>query len=231
MNKLNIKTIATRAVLLIIAIFLAIQVWIFASLLWWKYRPVETTMFMRWSYYSDTSQPIRHKWVDLNDMSPYIVQAILASEDTGFDQHNGFEWASMQRALQANEQAGDVVRGGSTISQQLAKNLFLTNHRSYLRKGQEAIATVMMESLWSKQRILEVYLNSVEFGNHLFGVEEAAQRYFGHSAKQLTKEQAAFLAAILPQPRYFENDPNHSRVKARRRVILERMSQMRMPQN
>src|SRR5690606_11397798 len=122
-----------------------------------------------------------------------------------------------------------VVAGGSTISQQLSKNLFLFNKRSFLRKGQEAVATVMMERMWSKQRILEVYMNSIEFGDHIFGVEAAARHYFGKSASSLTREQAAFLAAILPNPRYYQHHRQDRKLKNKQRIILRYMNASRIP--
>lgn len=215
---------------MIVTVFILIQLWIFTSLIWWKTHPVQTTMFMRITYFTgNQQQAIRHQWKDWHNISPYVAQAIIASEDGRFTQHNGFDWDSIERALINNQEEGEIVRGGSTISQQLAKNLFLFNDRSWLRKGQEAIATVMMEQIWSKKRILEVYMNSVEFGDHLYGVEAAAQHYFGQSAKFLTREQAAFLAAILPQPRYYEKHRYNTKLKHRQRIILQRMSSSRVP--
>lgn len=123
-----------------------------------------------------------------------------------------------------------MVAGGSTISQQLAKNLFLYNQRSFIRKGQEAVATWMMERMWSKRRILEVYMNSVEFGQNIYGVEAATQFYYGKSAKSLTREQAAFLAALLPNPKYYQDHRNDRKLQYRKRVILKYMNGTQIPQ-
>ena len=121
------------------------------------------------------------------------------------------------------------MAGGSTISQQLAKNLFLFNQRSFVRKGQETIATFMMERMWSKQRILEVYLNSVEFGENIYGVEAASRYYFGKSSKSLTREQASFLAAILPNPKYYQQHKNDKRIKNRQQMIQRYMRYADVP--
>lgn len=225
------KKIVFRLSLVLLSVFLIIQCCIFASLMYWRTNPVETTMFMRWTYFfgGNLDQGIHHQWRDWQDISPYMAQAIIASEDTRFVQHHGFDWHSIENALIDNQEEGTIIRGGSTISQQLAKNLFLYNQRSWLRKGQEAIATVMMESLWSKRRILEVYMNSVEFGDHIYGVEAASQYYFRKSAKHLTREQAAFLAVILPQPRYYQKNRNSAKLKQRQRIVLGRMSSSIVP--
>ena len=135
----------------------------------------------------------------------------------------------MQSALERNKDKGRVVAGGSTISQQLAKNLFLFNKRSFVRKGEEAIAVWMMERMWSKQRILEVYLNSVEFGEHIYGVEAATQHYFGQSSKSLSREQAAFLAAILPNPKYYETHQDDRKLNYRKRMIQKYMRYSDIP--
>ena len=195
------KAFIVRTLLIIVSIILVIQLWIFSSLVWWRTHAVDTTMLMRWTYWTDSSKPIQHQWRDYDQISDHLKHAIVAAEDAKFTQHQGFDIAGIKHALERNRENEQVVAGGSTISQQLSKNLFLFNKRSFLRKGQEAVATVMMERMWSKQRILEVYLNSVEFGDHIFGVEAASKHYFGKSSANLSREQAAFLAAILPNPK------------------------------
>ena len=164
------KVFLARAVMLVIGVILLIQLWIFASLAWWRTQPVETTMFMRLDYWTDL-KPIQQDWRDYDQISNNFKHAILAAEDAKFIHHHGFDIAGIQDALERNSEKGKIVAGGSTISQQLAKNLFLYNQRSFIRKGQEVIATWMMERMWSKQRILEVYMNSVEFGQNIYGVE------------------------------------------------------------
>jgi monofunctional glycosyltransferase len=223
------KAFIVRAMLILISLFLLVQLWIFASLVYWRTHPVDTTMVMRLDYWSDTSKPIQHEWRNYDDISNYLKRAIIVSEDGKFNEHHGFDWAGIQNALARNKDKGKVVAGGSTISQQLAKNLFLFNQRSFIRKGQETIATFMMERMWSKQRILEVYLNSVEFGENIYGVEAAAQHYFGKSSKSLSREQASFLAAILPNPKYYQQHKNDQRIKKRQRMIQRYMRYADVP--
>lgn len=223
------KVFIVRALLFIVSVVLLVQLWIFSSLVWWRTHPVETTMMMRIDYWSD-SEPIKHQWRDYDDISNYFKHAIVAAEDGKFLHHNGFDWEGMQFALERNKDKGKVVAGGSTISQQLAKNLFLFNKRSFVRKGQEAVATWMMERIWSKQRILEVYLNSVEFGKNIYGVEAASQYYFGISAKSMSRDQAAFLAAILPNPKYYQDHRNDHKLLYRKRLILKYMRYSDIPQ-
>ncbi|KAB1859757.1 monofunctional biosynthetic peptidoglycan transglycosylase [Acinetobacter tandoii] len=223
------KAFFVRTLLVIVSFILLVQLWIFSSLLWWRTHPVETTMFMRLDYWSEPSKPIQHSWRDYDEISDYVKRAVVTSEDGKFMHHHGFDWEGMQYALERNQDKGKVVAGGSTISQQLAKNLFLYNKRSFIRKGQEAVATWMMERMWSKQRILEVYLNSVEFGENIYGVEAATQHYFGKSARSLTRDQAAFLAAILPNPKYYQNHQNDRKVQIRKKMIRKYMRYSEIP--
>lgn len=223
------KAFIVRALLVVVSLVLLVQLWIFSSLVWWRTHPVKSTMMMRLDYWSD-SQPIKHQWRDYDDISNYFKHAIIAAEDAKFLHHKGFDWEGMQHALERNKDKGKVVAGGSTISQQLAKNLFLFNKRSFVRKGQEAIATWMMERVWSKQRILEVYLNSVEFAENIYGVEAASQYYFGHSAQNMSREQAAFLAAVLPNPKYYQDHRNDRKLQYRKRLILKYMRSSQIPQ-
>lgn len=224
------KAFLARMVMLLIGFILLVQLWIFASLAWWRTQPVETTMFMRLDYWTDL-KPIQQTWRDYDDISNNFKHAILAAEDAKFMQHHGFDIQGIQDALARNSEQGKIVAGGSTISQQLAKNLFLYNQRSFIRKGQEAIATWMMERMWSKQRILEVYMNSVEFGQNIYGVEAAAQYYYGKSAKSLSREQAAFLAALLPNPKYYQDHRNDRKLQYRKRSILKYMNGTQRPQS
>lgn len=223
------KAFIVRTLLIIVSIILVIQLWIFSSLVWWRTHSVDTTMLMRWTYWTDSSKPIQHQWRDYDQISDNLKHAIVAAEDAKFTQHQGFDIEGIKFALERNRENEHVVAGGSTISQQLSKNLFLFNKRSFLRKGQEAVATVMMERMWSKQRILEVYMNSVEFGNHIFGVEAASKHYFGKTAESLNREQAAFLAAILPNPKYYQNNQNDRRVLNKKRTVLRYMRSTQIP--
>jgi monofunctional biosynthetic peptidoglycan transglycosylase len=141
-----------------------------------------------------------YRWRSLSSISPALQQAVVASEDQRFCQHHGFDFTAMEKALKANERRPDKLRGGSTISQQTAKNVFLWPGRSYVRKGVEAWYTVLIEAIWGKRRIMEMYLNVVEFGPGVYGAEAAAERFFHESAGQITPAQAARMAAVLPKP-------------------------------
>lgn len=222
------KAFIVRALLITISILILIQLWIFSSLVYWRTHDVETTMFMRWTYFSDF-KPIEHQWRNYDEISDNIKHAIVAAEDAKFLDHHGFDWDGIEDALQRNLKKEKVVAGGSTISQQLAKNLFFYNRRSVIRKGQEAIATTMMERMWTKQRILEVYMNSVEFGDHIYGVEAASRYYFGKSAKSLNREQAAFLAVILTNPKYYQENRNDPKLLYRKKLVLKYMRYTRIP--
>lgn len=166
--------------------------------------------------------PIRQSWVDWADMSPHVKVAVIASEDQNFPAHYGFDLKAIDDALTERER-GRGVRGASTISQQVAKNLFLWPGRSWLRKGLEAYFTVLIETLWPKQRILEVYLNVAEFGRGVFGVGAAAEVYFHKRASRLNPYDAALLAAVLPSPKRMRVDAPSSYVRSRQQWILGQM--------
>ena len=196
------------ALLLLVALLLVWQGWIFARVVWWSHNNPASTSFMRLRLDElQQKRPefaLRHQWVPYERISIHLKRAVIAAEDDRFVEHGGFDWDGIQRALEKNQKKGKAVSGGSTISQQLAKNLFLSPSRSYFRKGQEAIITVMIETVWSKRRILEVYLNVAEWGEGIFGCEAAAQRYFQVSASRLGPAEAARLAVMLPNPRRYE---------------------------
>jgi monofunctional biosynthetic peptidoglycan transglycosylase len=166
--------------------------------------------------------PIRQSWVDWADMSPHVKVAVIASEDQNFPAHYGFDLQAIDDAL-ADRGRGRRVRGASTISQQVAKNLFLWPGRSWLRKGLEAYFTVLIETLWPKQRILEVYLNVAEFGRGVFGVGAAADVYFHKRASRLNQYDAALLAAVLPSPKRMRVNAPSSYVRSRQQWILGQM--------
>jgi monofunctional glycosyltransferase len=170
----------------------------------------------------DSTYAFRHKWVDLSQISPNLPLAVVASEDQKFPEHWGFDVEAIEKAYALNQHS-HKVRGASTISQQVAKNLFLWSGRSYFRKGLEAYLTILIEALWPKRRILEMYLNIAEFGFGTYGAEAAAQRYFHKSASRLTRSDAAALAAVLPNPeRYSAVTPSRF-VQQRREWILGQM--------
>ena len=167
----------------------------------------------------------RHQWRSLAQISPNLLQAVVAAEDQKFLQHSGFDLQAIEKALVYNSK-GRKVRGASTISQQTAKNVFLWTGRSWLRKGLESGLTLLIEGAWGKERILEVYLNSVEFGPGIFGAEAAAQRYFGISAARLSRPQAALLAAVLPNPHRFLVQAPSPYVRKRQQWIQKQMQQL-----
>ena len=192
-----------------------------------RYLPVPVTTFMLYRHVTDFQegkdyQAINHHWVNRNKISRHAFAAVIASEDQRFYQHHGFDTASMKLAVETWLDGGRL-RGASTISQQVAKNLFLIPSRSFLRKGFEAWFTVLIEAFWSKQRILEVYLNSVEFGDHLFGIEAASQHYFGISSIRLSRKQAALLATSLPNPIKFNVAKPTAYMRQRQSWILGQM--------
>ena len=195
-------------------------------------------------------QPKRiQTWVDLNQISPNLQRAVLAGEDTNFTTHGGFDYEAIQKAWdQAQREAAreakkegddendwlpylpDFKRGASTISQQLAKNLYLSSQRSFVRKGQEAVLTVFLEHALTKRRILEIYLNVIEWGDGIYGAEAAAQSYFGKPARNLSASEAAFLSAMIPNPRtVFNPRVNPRRVARRQRIIMRGMPYVRIP--
>ena len=167
-------------------------------------------------------RPIDYRWVNANYINSFAYKAVVAAEDQRFYQHFGFDFQEIQASIEDYNDTGKL-RGASTLSQQVAKNLFLVPAKSFLRKGLEVYFTVLIEALWSKQRILTVYLNIAQFGDHLFGIEAASQQYFGISARQLSKSQAALLAATLPNPLRFKAKQPSAYVFKRQLWILKQM--------
>ncbi|TWA95131.1 monofunctional biosynthetic peptidoglycan transglycosylase [Azospirillum brasilense] len=166
---------------------------------------------------------LAHDWVPMSQISPHLARAVIASEDTLFCGHGGFDWAAIEGAFEDNEE-GRRLRGGSTISQQTAKNAFLWPDRSWTRKGVEAWFTLLIETLWPKSRILEVYLNSVEWDDGVYGAEAAARHHFKKPASALTRREAALLAVVLPNPRNWSPNPPGAYVARRAGVIERRMA-------
>jgi monofunctional glycosyltransferase len=186
----------------------------------------------------------RQQWVDYEQISDHLKRAVISSEDDGFAYHDGVEWDALEKAWQKNAREdaraqvlsqkrkvtkAPKVVGGSTITQQLAKNLFLSGERTLLRKGQEFLLTLMLEALLSKERILEIYLNHVEWGEGVFGAEAAAQHYYKKPAARLQPLEAARLAVMLPRPKYFEKLPNSTYLAERAAVIAGRMGGAELP--
>ena len=193
-----------------IALLLALfwQAVLLTEVVWWSRFDPGSTSFMRIRLAelrkSDPQAELRHRWVPYERISIHLKRAVVAAEDDRFLDHDGFDWEGIERALERNAEEGRITAGGSTISQQLAKNLFLSSSRSWLRKGQEAAITMMIEATWDKRRILEVYLNVAEWGNGVFGAEAAARHYHGRPAASLGPAEAARLAVMLPNPRRYE---------------------------
>jgi monofunctional glycosyltransferase len=217
----------------LLGVVFAWQAYYATMLYWWRDHNPDMTAFM--SQRLDRIQEkkpdakLKHVWVPYNRISNNLKRAILVAEDDKFIDHEGFDWEGIKKAMEKNERRGKVVAGGSTISQQLAKNLFLSGERSFLRKGQEAAITVMMEHTLDKERILEIYLNVIEWGDGVFGAEAAARHYYGVTASQLSAPQAAKLAAMVPRPRFYDRNRNAPYLLKRTDIILARMAQAQLP--
>lgn len=175
--------------------------------------------------FSEKKVVLNKHWVPLEEISPHLYWAVIASEDQKFLSHNGFDWDALESAME-EYRTGKRLRGGSTISNQTAKNVFLWPGRNFVRKGMEAYFTVLIELFWSKQRILEVYLNVIEVGDGLYGAEAAAQKYFNKPASKLSRQEAALIAAILPNPIHWRADRPTAYIKKRQAWILRNMNNL-----
>lgn len=201
---------AVRGLAIALLLLLFWQAVLLTQVVWWSRFDPGSTSFMRQRLAelrkTDPKAELRQRWIAYEDISVHLKRAVVAAEDDRFLDHRGFDWEGIQRALERNAERGRLAAGGSTISQQLAKNLFLSSSRSWLRKGQEAVLTLMIETTWEKRRILEVYLNVAEWGNGVFGAEAAARHYYGRPASSLGPAEAARLAVMLPNPRRYESE-------------------------
>lgn len=197
-----------------------------------KFVPVPFTplMFIRTAEQIAAGDKVvwKHDWIPLDEMGTHIQKAVIASEDGKFTSHNGFDVKAIEKAYQ-NNQKGKKIKGGSTISQQTAKNVFLWPGRSYVRKGLEAYFTMLIEVVWGKERIMEVYLNSIEMGNGIYGIEAASEYWFKKEAKNLTKSEAAAIAAILPNPRKFKAKNSSRYIERRKNAIKRQMNYYNNP--
>ena len=213
--------------------WLATQLFYFAQIAVWNYVNPRSTAYMRsdaWRLSRERPDlSMQHTWVPYEQISRNLKRAIIASEDANFVTNNGYETDAILQAWERNKSKGKIVRGGSTITQQLARNLFLSREKSYIRKGQELIVTWMLETLMDKERIFEIYLNSVEWGNGVYGAEAAARYYYKTSASQLSVAQSARLAVMLPRPRYFDEHREGAYLAQRSRVIARRMGAAELP--
>lgn len=222
-----------RGFLGLVGALLLYQLWLFGWVLWWNWADPGLTRFMEIRLaemrVKNPEAQLKKKWVDYGNISRHLKRALIVSEDDLFLHHEGFDWEGIQRAIQKNQRRGKIVAGGSTISQQLAKNLFLSPQKTPWRKAQEAVITLMIEAVWSKQRIFEVYLNVIEWGNGVFGAEAAARHYFGVGAGQLSPEQAARLAGMVPSPRFYDRNRGAPGLARKAAAILARMPAAQVP--
>lgn len=220
-------------ILLPLALVLLVQLYFLLQIWWWVDHNPGMTSMMRAQQAAlrekNPSANIQQQWVPYERISNNLKRAIIASEDSNFTDHDGVDWDALEKAYAKNTKKHKVVAGGSTITQQLAKNLFLSGERSYIRKGQELVITYMLEALMDKERIFEIYLNVVEFGTGVFGAEAAARHYYGVTAANLGAAQAAKLAVLLPNPRYFDKHRDSNYLARRTGVILRRMGSADLP--
>jgi len=210
-----------------------LHVYYAAMIVWWRDHAPQETAFMaaRMDELAARNPKARlqYRFVPYERIGNSLKRAMIAAEDAKFVDHEGFDWDGIELALEKNQKRGRIVAGGSTITQQLAKNLFLSQSRSWLRKGQEAVITLMLEALLDKRRIFELYLNVIEWGNGIFGAEAAAQHYFGVSAARLSAEQGARLAAMAPNPRFYQHHQGAPGLNRKIRIILARMPGAELP--
>ena len=203
-----------------IFIILFIAQFVYIILLKWINPPITITQFVSWI----SRHGLKRDYISNNSISYNAKLAVISSEDQLFTDHSGFDWKSIQKAMKYNERKPGRVRGASTISQQVAKNVFLWQGRSWIRKGLETYFTFMIELIWGKKRILQMYLNVSEMGPGIFGIERAANIYFNKPARYLTRQEAALIAACLPNPKRYKVKPASSYVQARSRKVMEQMN-------
>lgn len=217
----------------IVLLLILYQFWLLAHVAWWVKHNPSTSAFMEQRLEimqeKNPDAELRHRWVPYDQISNHLKRAVIAAEDAKFVDHEGFDWQGIQRAMVKNAKQGKIVAGGSTISQQLAKNLFLSGRRTPWRKGEEALITLMLERLMTKRRILEIYLNVIEWGNGVFGAEAAARHYFKLSAAQLGPAQASKLAAMVPNPRYYDKNRNARGLLRKTRIIQRQLGRVELP--
>lgn len=221
--------IATPFILLI-----AFNMYVYGNIIAFRALAPHKTAFMsaRMNQLANSKPDIQlnYQWVAYDEISVNLKKALIASEDANFAEHSGFDWNGIRHAIKRNERSGKVRAGGSTISQQLAKNLFLNEQRSYIRKIEEAVITAMLEATTDKDRIYALYLNVIEWGYGIYGAESAAQHFYGKSAAQLSKTQAAQLAARVPKPLYYIEHPKDQGLRRKTNIILRRMGSAELPE-
>jgi monofunctional biosynthetic peptidoglycan transglycosylase len=222
-----------RLALLAAAAVLLLQLWYLGWIVLYRWvDPGETAFMARERARIEKLRAgagLKHAWVGYGAISVHLKRAVIAAEDARFLEHEGVDWDAVQKALETNRRRGKAARGGSTISQQLAKNLFLSPERSYVRKGQELLITWMIEAAWDKRRILEVYLNVAEWGDGVFGAEAAARHYYGTPASRLGPEQSARLAVMLPRPKFYDRNRGSEYLARRAETIQRYMGDAQIP--
>jgi monofunctional biosynthetic peptidoglycan transglycosylase len=222
-----------RLFLLLAGLVVVYQSWILVQITYWNHYNPSSSAFMRARLVllreKDHGAVLRMQWVPYERISTNLKRAVIAAEDGKFLHHEGFDFEAIQRAYEKNLEKGKLVAGGSTISQQLAKNLFLSGEKTPWRKLQEALITFMLENVMSKRRILEIYLNVIEWGDGVFGAEAAMRHYYGTSASSITAEQAARLAAVIPNPRFYDRNRATPWLTKKTAMILSRMSSAQIP--
>ena len=209
------------------------QGWFAAHIWYWVGHNPGNTSFMQARLErmreKNPAAALKQRWVSYGRISEQLKRAVIVAEDAKFSEHDGFDWEGIQKAMEKNQRRGRVVAGGSTISQQLAKNLFLSGEKTLWRKGQEAVITSMLEAIMDKERIFEIYLNVAEWGEGVFGAEAAARHYYNTSAAALNAEQAAQLAAMLPRPLYYERNRDSEFLRRYSETIRARMPSAELP--
>lgn len=236
-RKLNKFKVALTAILFGVFSVLLYQFGLFVMVLWLNVKNPSSSAFMDAArarlHAADSGAQLDFEWMPYDQISTNLKRAVIASEDSNFMSHNGVEWNAIRQAWEYNRRQSNAGkarrRGGSTITQQLAKNMFLSESRSYLRKGQELILTYMIELVMSKERILELYLNVAQWGEYTFGAQSAARKYYNVSANQLTASQAARLAVMLPNPVFYESNRNTQYLRSRTGTIQQRMRLVSAP--
>jgi len=232
MKRTVMRALALAAGLFALAVVL-LHVYFAAMIAWWgTHAPRETAFMAERMDALRAKNPravLHYQFVPYERIAMPLKRAMIAAEDAKFVEHEGFDWDGIALAIEKNEKRGRIVAGGSTITQQLAKNLFLSGARSWMRKGEEAVITLMLEAILDKRRIFELYLNVIEWGSGVFGAEAAAQRYFGLPAARLSAEQAARLAAMAPNPRFYEHNQGAPGLNRKVRIILARMPAADLP--
>jgi len=231
--KKTTKSLIWRGFAVLFGIVVLYQIWLFGQVVYLNFFNPSSSAFMETRLEilqeKNPQAALRHQWVPYERISNNLKRAIVSAEDDKFLEHEGFDFEAIQKAYEKNMKKGKFAAGGSTISQQLAKNLFLSSQKTPWRKIEEAIITLMLEAVMSKRRILEIYLNIIEWGNGVFGAEAAAQHYYGIPAAALSAEQAAHLAAMVPNPRFYDRNRSAPWLLKKKGIILSRMNAAVVP--